>query len=119
MLNNPLLQILLLTMLAATSAGAQPVGLTAERLKRLAETCVGEITAQAKVQEPTGTINLTGYPVTDTDRSTWGGFMPSAMVNQNLHVLPMVTSTVLDGGSPCAAWKTCLDAKVRRLRANR
>lgn len=84
-------------------------------LAPIAQSCSDEIMKQAHGLP--GTTVLGPYQVTDMDVTQWGGLFPGAYATGTIHTLPMVTATALDGGTPGAAWKACLDSKVLAWRA--
>jgi len=56
---------------------------------------------------------MRGYRVTDTDLAQWGELFPAARSASAIRNLPMVEASALNGGTPGAAWKACLDNKVQ------
>lgn len=84
-------------------------------LRPMAQSCADNI--MKRTHGLPGTTVLGPYQVTEMDVAQWGGLFPGAYATGTLQTLPMVTASALDGGTAGAAWKACLDSKVRAWRA--
>ncbi len=103
--------------LANESAAPADPTVAVNVLRPMAESCSNEIMKRAHGLP--GTTVLGPYQVTDMDVTRWGGMFPGAYATGTIQTLPMVTATALDGSTAGAAWKACLDSKVRAWRASR
>jgi len=102
---------------ALANESAVPADPTApvDVLSPIAKSCADDIMKRAHGLP--GTTVLGPYQVTDRDVTQWGGVFPGAYATATIQTLPMVTASMLDGGTPGAAWKACLDSKILAWRA--